>query len=276
MFDQLTEDARKAISLAHEEARTCHHAHVGTEHLLLGLIHEHGGMASHVLVSMGASSAMIREQLRPVVNLGRATRPLADLPFTPIVVKALMCAMEEAAILRHDRVNTGHLLLGLIKAGDDVTARALVTSGVRVHDIRARLLALLEAAPTSAYGERRASTGWQFTECAKSALNFAHKQARALNHAYLGTEHVLLGLAEERAGIAARLLDRKHLHAGRVVEEVTKIVKAGRAITPTEPILFTPGTKSALELAMNAADRLGHGRVGTGHLLLGFGSCQRV
>jgi Clp amino terminal domain, pathogenicity island component len=111
----------------------------------------------------------------------------------------------------------------------------------------------------------------RFTERARHVVVFAQEEARSLKHNYIGTEHILLGLLREEAGLAARVLESFDITAERVRDEVVRIVGSGEEATPGQ-IPFTPRAKSVLELALREAQNLGRNYIGTEHILLGLAS----
>jgi len=109
----------------------------------------------------------------------------------------------------------------------------------------------------------------KFTEGAREVLVLAQYEARALEHNYLGTEHILLGLLREEEGLAARALESLDITAEEVRAQIRRIVGQGDEAT-TEQIPFTPRARKVLELALREALSLGHDYIGTEHLLLGL------
>jgi ATP-dependent Clp protease ATP-binding subunit ClpC len=109
----------------------------------------------------------------------------------------------------------------------------------------------------------------RFTEGARQVVDLAQQEARALNHNYIGTEHILLGLIREGQGIAARALESLGIGLDGVRQRVEEMIGQGRH-TPSGRIPLTPPAKSALELSLREALRLGHNQIGTEHILLGL------
>ncbi|HEY4687963.1 MAG TPA: ATP-dependent Clp protease ATP-binding subunit [Anaerolineae bacterium] len=109
----------------------------------------------------------------------------------------------------------------------------------------------------------------RFTQRARRVLTFAQEEAERLNHNYIGTEHLLLGLMREESGVAGRVLRSLNVQPGQVMEMVERITGPGRR-TPFSKIDLTPRTKRVIELAVEEARRMGHHYIGTEHLLLGL------
>jgi ATP-dependent Clp protease ATP-binding subunit ClpC len=109
----------------------------------------------------------------------------------------------------------------------------------------------------------------RFTDRARRAVVLAQEEARMLNHDYIGTEHLLLGLASERDGVAGKALMSLDISIEAIRRQVEEIVGQGRA-APTGHIPFTPRSKKVLELSLREALQLGHNYIGTEHILLGL------
>ncbi|MDO8885984.1 ATP-dependent Clp protease ATP-binding subunit [Candidatus Oleimmundimicrobium sp.] len=129
MFERFTERAKRVIVSAQEEAKMLKQNYVGTEHLLLGLIHEKESIAVKVLENLGLSLEDIQEQIEEETEMG-ATEPIGHIPFTPRAKKALELSLREALRLGHNYIGTEHILLGLIKEKEGIAAKVLEESGV--------------------------------------------------------------------------------------------------------------------------------------------------
>lgn len=143
MFDKFTERAKKIINLAREEAARLGHDYIGTEHLLLGLIKEGGGVASAVLENLGLELDRLKLEVEKSVNMGGGTMTLGEVPFTPRAKKVLELALEEAQALGHNYIGTEHILLGLIREGEGVASRVLERFNVRIEKAREMTIYLL-------------------------------------------------------------------------------------------------------------------------------------
>ncbi len=139
MFERFTDRARRVVVLAQEEARTMSHNYIGTEHILLGLIHEGEGLASLVLDSCGVRLDHVRGFVEREVGHG-AKSPGGHIPFTPRAKKVLELSLREALQLRHNYIGTEHILLGLIREGEGLAAQALADAGADLADVRQRVL----------------------------------------------------------------------------------------------------------------------------------------
>lgn len=142
MFERFTDRARRVVVLAQEEARMLNHNYIGTEHILLGLIHEGEGVAAKALESMGISLEAVREQVEEIIGQGQ-TAPAGHIPFTPRARKVLELSLREALQLGHNYIGTEHILLGLIREGDGVAAQVLQKLGADLPNVRQQVIQLL-------------------------------------------------------------------------------------------------------------------------------------
>ena len=142
MFERFTDRARRVVVLALEEARLLNHNYVGTEHLLLGLIHEGQGVAAKALELLGIRLEAVRAQVEEIIGQGQSA-PTGHIPFTPRAKKVLELSLREAQQLGHNYIGTEHILLGLIREGDGVAARVLVKLGADLSRARGQVIGLL-------------------------------------------------------------------------------------------------------------------------------------
>jgi ATP-dependent Clp protease ATP-binding subunit ClpC len=143
MFERFTDRARRVVILAQEEARMLDHDYVGTEHLLLGLIHEGGGVAAIVLESLAIRPEVVRERVEAVVGRGEQA-PSGHIPFTAQAKDLLRLALEQSRALGHSYVGTEHILLGLIHQGDGVAAQVLTDLGADLNGAREQVIRILD------------------------------------------------------------------------------------------------------------------------------------
>ncbi len=154
MFERFTDRARRVVVLAQEEARMLSHNYIGTEHILLGLIHEGEGVAAKALESLGISLEAVRQQVEEIIGQGQQA-PSGHIPFTPRAKKVLELSLREALQLGHNYIGTEHILLGLIREGEGVAAQVLVKLGADLNRVRQQVIQLLHGYP----GKEPAATG---------------------------------------------------------------------------------------------------------------------
>ena len=146
MFERFTDRARRVVVLAQEEARMLNHNYIGTEHILLGLIHEGEGLAAKALESLGISLDAVRQQVEEIIGQGQQA-PSGHIPFTPRAKKVLELTRREAEQLGHNYIGTEHILLGLIREGNGVAAQVLVMLGADLNRVRLTVIQLLHGHP---------------------------------------------------------------------------------------------------------------------------------
>ena len=142
MFEKFTDRARRVLVLAQEEARMLNHNYIGTEHILLGLIHEGEGVAAKGLTELGISLDAVRQQVEEIIGEGQQA-PSGHIPFTPRSKKVLELSLREALQLNHNYIGTEHILLGLIREGEGVAAQVLVRLGADLNRVRQQVIQLL-------------------------------------------------------------------------------------------------------------------------------------
>ncbi|AKE40749.1 ATP-dependent Clp protease ATP-binding subunit [Corynebacterium kutscheri] len=142
MFERFTDRARRVIVLAQEEARSLNHNYIGTEHILLGLIHEGEGVAAKALESMGISLESVRQEVEEIIGRG-AEPPVGHISFTPRAKKVLELSLREGLQMGHKYIGTEFLLLGLIREGEGVAAQVLVKLGADLPRVRQQVIQLL-------------------------------------------------------------------------------------------------------------------------------------
>jgi ATP-dependent Clp protease ATP-binding subunit ClpC len=164
MFERFTDRARRVVVLAQEEAKMLNHNYIGTEHILLGLIHEGEGVAAKALESLGISLDAVREQVQDIIGQGQQ-QPTGHIPFTPRAKKVLELSLREALQLGHSYIGTEHILLGLIREGEGVAAQVLVKLGADLNRVRQQVIQLL-----SGYqGKEQVAVGSQETPSDKGS-----------------------------------------------------------------------------------------------------------
>jgi ATP-dependent Clp protease ATP-binding subunit ClpC len=141
VFERFTDRARRVVVLAQEEARMLNHNYIGTEHILLGLIHESEGVAARALEALGISLDQVRKDVQELVGPGSSAP--SHIPFTPRAKKVLELALREALQLGHNYIGTEHILLGLVREGEGVGAQVLRSRGASLEAVRVEVSTLL-------------------------------------------------------------------------------------------------------------------------------------
>jgi ATP-dependent Clp protease ATP-binding subunit ClpC len=182
MFERFTDRARRVVVLAQEEARMLNHNYIGTEHILLGLIHEGEGVAAKALESLGISLEGVRQQVEEIIGQGQQA-PSGHIPFTPRAKKVLELSLREALQLGHNYIGTEHILLGLIREGEGVAAQVLVKLGADLNRVRQQVIQLLSgyqgkepaASGTGTAGEAAPSTSLVLDQFGRNLTQLARE-----------------------------------------------------------------------------------------------------
>ena len=262
MFERFTDRARRVVVLSQEEARFLQHDYIGTEHILLGLLHEEQGVASAALTVLGVSLEQARERVEELIGRGEREPP-SQIPFTPRAKKILELSLREALDLGHSYIGTEHILLGLMREGEGVGAQ--IVRELATRDVRAQVLSLLKSRP-----EERppapAPPPWpdfidRLDDPALRAVLAARDVARSQEQPTVEPEHLLAGvLALEDDPWARALLD-VGVDPLRLRQELADAAPApGRVATPPR---LSGATRGAIAMASGGA-------VGTRELLRGL------
>jgi len=260
LFGRLSDAALQVLQYAHAEARQLNHNYIGTEHILLGLVHDPESAAGRLLTDLGADLTKTRNAVEFII--GRGETPLGDQPaLTPRAQKVLFLALDEAQRLGHAQAGAEHLLLGVIREGEGIASGVLESLVVSSDRIRAQMLEYLGQAPVPSPPARVNRGG-------RSALLQAQLVARWYYHPQVDTEHLLVGLVRER-GLAAAVLQELGVGLEAVLGQFEAVAPALNEPPGTGGVGYTLAAQAAIERASWEADQRGHTRAGSGHLLLG-------
>ncbi len=218
MFERFTDRARRVVVLAQEEARLLNHNYIGTEHLLLGLVHEGEGIAAQALISLGVSLERVRHEVEEIIGQGDIT-PSGHIPFTPRAKKVLELSLREALALHHNYIGTEHIVLGLLREGEGVAAEVLVKLGADLPKVKQRVIELLATGPEAT---SRLTIATPMSEELQPA---AFELARTLDHPRMGTEHLLLALLSTPKSGAARFLKAEKIDVAGLKTRLQRALK---------------------------------------------------
>jgi ATP-dependent Clp protease ATP-binding subunit ClpA len=298
-FDRFTERARRVLSLSQEEAQRFQHNYIGTEHLLLGLVREGGGVAARVLGNLGIELDKVRSAVEQII--GRGDRiVLGEIGLTPRSKKVIELAVDEARRMNHHYIGTEHLLLGLVREGEGIAAGVLASLGVNLEKVRIETIRVLSMsgashvswqadtdnnvltdqevsgsqdeddftpAPAREEGEESNVPG-VFTVRARRVLDTALEEAHRLQVSYVGTEHLLLGLVSEEKGLASLLLQQLKVDRETIRMTVEFVIEHSGSRAIPDVIGFTPRSRKVIRHAVDEAFKLDKTFIGTEHLLL--------
>jgi hypothetical protein len=248
MFERFTDRARTVVVLAQEEARTLGHGHIGTEHLLLGLIAEPTGVASVSLDELGYSLDGIRAAVGAALGHSTATSP-GRIPFAPRAKKVLELSLREALQLGHNYIGTEHILLGLLAEGEGLGAQILAAGGPGLDAVRAAVMQKLQTpAPAPGRPGFRGPRSWGFLGGTIGALRTpaepptwpqtaaaagVHWKARAsAGEAPVGTDDLLRALAGAEGSVAGKVFERLGITPEQLVGALDATSRAGTTDAP--------------------------------------------
>jgi len=287
----LAPQVKSVINLAIDEARKLGHSHVGTEHLLLGIVRESESTAAKVLGSFGVSLEAVRHNV--IATLGQPHREVGASAPAPIsrettrnyfagpfdrfsdrAKRVLALAQDEAMRFNHNYIGTEHILIGLIREEEGVAARALRTLGVELDKARTALGFFVGRGDAAT-----APSEITLSPRTKKIIELAIDEARRLGNRGVGTEHLLLGLAREGEGIASGILESLGITMNNVRRAVMETLGQMKPDVPTNVYantlvvagpfdLLDDAAKRVLSLAEEEARQMRHNWIGTEHMMI--------
>jgi hypothetical protein len=226
MFERFTDRARRVVVLAQEEARLLNHNYIGTEHILLGLIHEGEGVAAKALEQLGISLEAVRDRVQSIIGEGGGA-PTGHIPFTPRAKKVLELSLREALQLGHNYIGTEHILLGLVREGEGVAAQVLVNLGADLSAVRQQVVQLLSGYTMRGRRGARFEPSPMMSHQTPAAAKAAVEARRLAGSAPVGSHHFLLGLLQQHDSVAAKALESLGVTPETLQQRVAEIDPAG-------------------------------------------------
>lgn len=277
MFERFTDQARRVVVQAQEQARSLNHSYIGTEHLLLGLLTEADGVTHQALASLGIDIAAVRQAVVQTVGQGTEDPP-PHIPFAPRAKKVIELSLREALQMGVKYIGSEHILLGLIREGEGIAVQVLTQLGVNLATIRQTVMTLVGGHHPGAPhplgpgepGSKFPAMLERFTRSARAVVAGAEKASRRLNHNYLGTEHLLLGLVTDPETLSAKALAAHGLDEAAIHDAIVEIVGQGVEGPSPNHIPLTPRAKGVLEFSLRESLKLGRNYVATEAILLGL------
>jgi ATP-dependent Clp protease ATP-binding subunit ClpA len=236
-----TAAAKRVILHAIEEADGLGHQHVGTEHWLLALVRERNSLAGEILASFGLHLEQLRDEVSSA-KPGGPPLPSMFMQFTDRARTVMALANREAQRFNHEYIGTEHILLGLLKEGNGVGAHVLMDLGVDLTKARLETEKLVRSTP-----ELTTTGKLPQTPRAKRVIEYAIEEAHNLNHNYVGTEHLLLGLLREADGVAAQVLANMGLQLQQVRARVVELTSNAAAVEPRSQVPAQPPARPTVE-----------------------------
>ena len=237
MFERFTDRARRVVVLAQEEARLLHHNYIGTEHILLGLIHEGDGVAAKALDRLGISLDAVRDKVATIIGEGGSPVGSGHIPFTPRAKKVLELSLREALQLGHNYIGTEHILLGLIREGEGVAAQVLMNLGADLSQVRQEVVQLLSGYGPSGLGRPGTvgTVGMERPRQTPAAARAGVEARRLAGGGAVGSQHYLMGLLHDEDSLAAKALASLGITPQAIEEKLGELEPTGTSDeTPEE------------------------------------------
>jgi ATP-dependent Clp protease ATP-binding subunit ClpA len=278
--DRFTDEAKRALAFAQDEAAGLNHNHVGPVHLLVGLVREGEGGAARTFAELGLTHDRARTALASIMGQGEAPIAASDITLTPRAQRVMEMAGHESRRLGHPRTGTEHLLLAIAHEGEAFSSRLLESVGVDPKAVPARVLQELHV-PASYRAAENATVSQgpydNFDDASRQTLAFAHEEAVRMGHNLVGGEHLVVGLARVNElstsdDALPRAFGELNLTLERVRAAVAKIQPSRDVQAASGEVKFNAITKMIIEHAMSEA---GPGKtVRPRHILLALGRAQ--
>jgi len=283
----LTPASQRVLQLANDEAQRLGHDQIRPEHLLLGLVREDNRFGGQMLREWGVTPERVTDIVTRMTGPSSIRdTPGSMLPISKTLLQVLAYAVEESRALRHDTIDPGHLLLGLIRESDSVHSDmlrelGLIPDQIRRETLRAAIQRETGQSPdTTHQGEtthasvpaaaRRSNLG-RFNQSARRVLQLADDAAARLQQRVIGSQHILIGLVQEQVGVGGRVLRRMGLTPESVIEQAGRFTPAAApGVQPSNKRELAPQARQVIEYSVEETVRNKDAYVGTDHLLLGL------
>jgi ATP-dependent Clp protease ATP-binding subunit ClpA len=269
-----TPPARRALSIAQEEALELQHDMLGTEHLLLGLIRERAGLAGQVLENMGLYAHYVRPRLLQLTDIQPA--PNAEIMGLSYAYKRVLdYASQESRARNHSLISTGHLLFHLLRFTDDPSVRALRRLNIKPQEVYKQMGHYVRVQSTFLEGvegiDELFPDDWlvDFTMGTRTVFADALAESMRLDHRILDTGHLLMGLLLQEDGIVAEILQDYGVKRRRV-RGLIELMTARDSRLAIFPMSLSTDLKDALKITFDVVHQSSYNAVDTPHLLLGL------
>jgi ATP-dependent Clp protease ATP-binding subunit ClpA len=285
--DQYTDQAKRALAFAQDEAARLDHNHIGPVHILVGTVRVDDGLAARVFADLGVTVDQLREALESM--MGRSESPIdaSDITLIPSAKNIMERAVHESRRLVHPAAGPEHLLLAAVREPEHFSTSVLASLELDPSEVRRRVLAQMRVPPSYGTAENATPTDGpydRFDDATKRMLSFAIEEAAALGQNWVGCEHVLLGLARSvelapSDDSTRRLftdlgltLDALRASLDTLRANLSEKQLARRAAVPPSDVKFTGVTKLVIELAMDEAGP--ENTILPEHILLAIGRAE--
>ena len=280
LHSRLTDRACKAISLANEAAYHLGRDAIETEHVLFGLLGEDWGVAARVLKEGGVTFRKLRSEVERLCEHHPPAPMFSWYPLSARTQTAIEHAAEEAGILGQDRIDTGHLLLGLLREQDSAVGRVLIGFGLSPEETRRRVLEMLMSPrpagsnvvtdPSVPKSPDMSAVYRRFTHVANSVMRLSRQESKRLGFNSVEPGTILLGLFKDRSSFGLHLLERLNIDVHAFGLEIERWLTASSPEAAAGDAPLAPQARKVIEYADEESLKLGHSHLGTEHLLLGL------
>jgi ATP-dependent Clp protease ATP-binding subunit ClpA len=277
-MERFTRRAKEVLQFAQASAERFHHGYIGTEHLLLGLVHVESGVAGRALRELSISELKI-EALVSEITKAETSLSLVTAELSSGAKRVLELAVDEARRMGHHYIGTEHLLLGLVRLPEGKAIDVLREMGVSPEEVRRQTRRVLQDSisavntPEPLFITKQVEIGSgeeRFTQRARRILSLAQGEAQRLEQGTVSTGHLLLAMILEKGGVAERVLRDLRVEQKRVEELVSRLNYEKPTSATPQGLDLATATKHVLTFAVDEARRMGRDYIGTEHLLLGL------
>jgi ATP-dependent Clp protease ATP-binding subunit ClpA len=264
MFERFTDRARKVMALANQEACRFDQEYIGTEHIFLGLLKEGSGVGATALRNCNVDLFKMQKETAKLMATGSEWVNTGRLPHTKEAKRVIEHAIGEARALNCDYVGTEHLLLGIMRETEGITAQVMKEHNLTYERVKEKIVELTGA------GKKRQSPAGMFSDRARMIMTLANQEAQRYNYESIEPEHILFGFIKEGSGVGMTVLKNLNVDIVKLRMDVVKhmIKNPGEAIGGKLPI--SPIAKKVMEYAIEGAKTLKRNYIGSEHILLGL------
>lgn len=264
MFERFTDRARIVMALANQEACRFNQEYIGTEHIFLGLLKEGSGAGATVLRNFNVDLLKMQKEITKSMAEGTEMNKAGKLPHTMKAKMAIEHAIGEARALNHDYIGTEHLLLGIMRETEGITAQVMKRHNITYEQVKEKIVEL-----TGAKEKQQSQTG-TFSDRARKIMALAHREAQRYNYESIEPEHILFGFIKEGSGVGMTVLKNLNVDIVKLRIDVVKRMIKGPDIVPIGKLPLSPVARKVMEYAVEWSQKLKRNYVGSEHILLGL------
>jgi ATP-dependent Clp protease ATP-binding subunit ClpA len=264
MFERFTDRARKVMALANQEAIRFNNDYIETEHILIGLLKEGSGLGATALRNLKVDLKIMQDEVSELMTKGLKMIETSRLPHTKEAKRVIKHALGEARMLSSEYLGTEHLLLGIMRETEGITAQVMKKHNLTYEQVRNEVVNLAGS------GKERQSPAGKFTDRARTIMSLANREAQRYNHESIDAEHILLGFIKEGSGVGMTVLKNLNVDIVKLRSDVERrMIKSPDEVATGKPAL-SPVARKVMEYAIEWSKTLKRNYVGSEHILLGL------